>query len=79
MLEKAIKSIDKIRREHEEVTSKHRYNPELIPHLGDIINPVLLKLTKEDDAVGMGKLGPIYSPPHYYISFEYTKNKNTIH
>ncbi|CAO3679486.1 unnamed protein product [Rhizopus stolonifer] len=64
LLVQAVNNIAEIKNEHQEFSSKYRYNPETNTHLTSIINHVILKLTKEEDATGMGNLGPIYSPPH---------------
>ena len=71
-MEQAVNNIAECKNEHQEISSKYRYNPEMTTHLGSIINPVILKLTKEEDSVGMGNLGPIYSPPHYCFFFFFT-------
>lgn len=53
-----------LKKEHQSNSSDCIYNPEKHTRLSDIVNPVIIKLTKEDDGVGFGKLGPIYSPQH---------------
>ncbi|KAG0938477.1 hypothetical protein G6F57_006685 [Rhizopus arrhizus] len=52
LLEQAVNNIAECKNEHQEISSKYRYNPEMTTHLGSIINPVILKLTKEEDCVG---------------------------
>lgn len=44
--------------------AKYRYSSDIPVLLYDIINPIILKLTKEEDSIGMAELGPFYSPPH---------------
>ncbi|KAI9485358.1 MAG: hypothetical protein EXX96DRAFT_624831 [Benjaminiella poitrasii] len=65
LVEQAVNNIAEVNNKHQKISSKYRYNPEMTINLRSIINPVILKLTKEEDSVGMGNLGPIYSPPHY--------------
>ncbi|KAI7905809.1 uncharacterized protein BX663DRAFT_500982 [Cokeromyces recurvatus] len=65
LLEQAVKNIIDIKKEHQENSSKFRYNPESYTQLSSIVNPVIVKLTKEEDSTGMGDLGPMYSPPHH--------------
>lgn len=54
-----------LKEEHGDIVKKNRYNLEKLPKLNDIVNPIILKLTKSDDSSGTGSLGPVYSPLHY--------------
>ncbi|KAG1139547.1 hypothetical protein G6F37_005795 [Rhizopus arrhizus] len=65
LLEQAVKNIIDVKNEHQANCSKFRYNTENYTQLSSIINPIIIKLTKEEDSAGMGNLGPLYSPPHY--------------
>ncbi|EIE88676.1 hypothetical protein RO3G_13387 [Rhizopus delemar RA 99-880] len=65
LLEQAVNHLIDVKKEHQGNISKYRYNPEQFTQLSSIVNPVIMKLTKEEDGAGMGNLGPIYSPPHY--------------
>ncbi|KAG1054981.1 hypothetical protein G6F43_003029 [Rhizopus delemar] len=65
LLEQAVNHLIEVKNEHQGNISKYRYNPEQFTQLSKIVNPVIMKLTKEEDGAGMGYLGPIYSPPHY--------------
>jgi hypothetical protein len=62
-LEKAVEDIIEVKKDHQINSAKYRYNPQECTQLSAIVNPIILKLTKEDDSEGMGKLGPMYSPP----------------
>ncbi|KAG0822793.1 hypothetical protein G6F16_011166 [Rhizopus arrhizus] len=66
--ETKVTSINKIivalKQEHISIKSKYRYNPLKPVLLSNTINPIILKLMKEDDCSGMANLGPMYSPPH---------------
>lgn len=44
--------------------AKHRYSSVKPNSLSNIINPIILKLTKEEDYSEMSTLGPCYSPSH---------------
>ncbi|EPB83021.1 hypothetical protein HMPREF1544_10251 [Mucor circinelloides 1006PhL] len=63
--EQAVRNITGVKNEHQENSSKFRYNPEDYTQLSSIVNPVIIKLTKKEDSTGMGNLDPMYSPPHY--------------
>ncbi|KAI7900449.1 uncharacterized protein BX663DRAFT_517665 [Cokeromyces recurvatus] len=78
LLEKAVEDIIEVKKDHQINSAKYRYNPQECIQLSAIINPIILKLTKEDDNEGMGKLGPMYSPPsllifslHHSLYFHY--------
>jgi hypothetical protein len=63
-LEKAVQNIVTVQKEHLENKAKYRYSVESPALLSNVVNPVILKLTKEHDSSGMAELGPIYSPSH---------------
>lgn len=63
-MEKSVTDISALKNEHNKETVKYMYADESPTLLSDIINPIILKLTKEDDHRDMANLGPIYSPPH---------------
>ncbi|KAI9258436.1 hypothetical protein EDC94DRAFT_521959, partial [Helicostylum pulchrum] len=64
LLEQAVKNVIIVKDEHEKNRSTFRYNPEEYPQLSNIVNLVIIKLTKEEDASGMSRLSPMYSSPH---------------
>ncbi|ORE07688.1 hypothetical protein BCV72DRAFT_241093 [Rhizopus microsporus var. microsporus] len=53
-----------LKEEHDNIKRNYRYSSKRPVLLSEIINPIILKLTQEEDSLGMSKLGPIYSPPH---------------
>ncbi|KAG1133324.1 hypothetical protein G6F37_013304 [Rhizopus arrhizus] len=64
LVEEAVDNIVALREEHNIEKSKYRYSSDTPVLLCDIVNPIILKLTKEEDSTGMAELGPFYSPPH---------------
>ncbi|CEP16965.1 hypothetical protein [Parasitella parasitica] len=64
LLEKSISDIISLKQEHEKVNIEQAFSETQSPLLSEIINPIILKLTKEDDHHDMSKLGPNYSPLH---------------
>jgi hypothetical protein len=63
-LEETIENIAVLINEHQAISAEYRYSTHTSPQLNDIVDPIILKLTKEDDSNGMNSLGPIYPPPH---------------
>ncbi|ORE01842.1 hypothetical protein BCV72DRAFT_320099, partial [Rhizopus microsporus var. microsporus] len=47
LLEQAVNNIVEVKNEYQEISPIYKYNPEMITHLRSIINPVILKLTKD--------------------------------
>ncbi|KAG1468825.1 hypothetical protein G6F56_003613 [Rhizopus delemar] len=64
LLENSVDNIHNLKKEHQANSSDCIYNPEKYTRLSDIVNPVIIKLTKEEDSVGLGNLGPMFSPQH---------------
>ncbi|KAG1449113.1 hypothetical protein G6F46_001409 [Rhizopus delemar] len=64
LVQEAVDNIVALREEHNIKMAKYRYSSDIPVLLYDIINPIILKLTKEEDSIGMAELGPFYSPPH---------------
>ncbi|KAG2236914.1 hypothetical protein INT48_001983, partial [Thamnidium elegans] len=65
LLEQSVVNMACLKEEHQNVLKKNRHNLEKLPKLNNIVNPIILKLTKNEDSNGMSSLGPIYFPPHY--------------
>ncbi|KAI8097849.1 uncharacterized protein B0P05DRAFT_601512 [Gilbertella persicaria] len=63
-VEESVSSIASLIEEHSTTKAKYRYSNERPVLLNEVISPIILKLTKEDDVHGMLNLGPVYSPPH---------------
>jgi hypothetical protein len=51
---KAIKCTE----EHLSMLNANKFELEKCPKLNNVINPIMLKLTKQEDSHGMGSLGP---------------------
>ncbi|KAL9553165.1 hypothetical protein MBANPS3_003415 [Mucor bainieri] len=64
LLEQTIDDIGTLKREHEEEKTKNIFQEDERATLSDMINPIILKLTKETDDHGMSGLGSNYSPYH---------------
>ena len=64
-----MEDIIEVKKYHQINSAKYRYNPQECTQLSAIVNPIILKLTKEDDSEGMGKFGPMYSGPPLSIDF----------
>ncbi|KAG1141016.1 hypothetical protein G6F37_005338 [Rhizopus arrhizus] len=64
IIEKSVESIVTLKQDHSQNKAKCRYSSAAPALLSDIVNPIILKLTKEEDSSGIIKLGPLYSPPH---------------
>ncbi|KAI9359490.1 hypothetical protein BD770DRAFT_319741, partial [Pilaira anomala] len=62
LLENSVENICKLKNEHQANISDCVYNPEKYTRLSDIVNPAIIKLTKEEDSAGLGNLGPMFSP-----------------
>ncbi|CAO3640887.1 unnamed protein product [Mucor hiemalis] len=65
LLNQAVQNIVAVQNEHKDNSSKYHHNPEDFNSLSNIVNPVIMKLTKLEDGTGMSSLGPNYSPLHY--------------
>ncbi|PHZ12770.1 uncharacterized protein RHIMIDRAFT_136848 [Rhizopus microsporus ATCC 52813] len=63
-IEESVRNIVVLKEEHDNIKRNYRYSSKRPVLLSEIINPIILKLTQEEDSLGMSKLGPIYSPPH---------------
>ncbi|KAG1152495.1 hypothetical protein G6F36_014620 [Rhizopus arrhizus] len=64
LVQEAVDNIVALREEHNIKMAKYRYSSDTPVLLYDIINPIILKPTKETDSTGMAELGPFYSPLH---------------
>ncbi|KAG0945455.1 hypothetical protein G6F57_003976 [Rhizopus arrhizus] len=64
IIEKSVESIVALKQDHSQNKAKCRYSSAAPALLSDIVNAIILKLTKEEDGSGIIKLGPLYSPPH---------------
>ncbi|KAG1445994.1 hypothetical protein G6F46_010677 [Rhizopus delemar] len=64
LVEEAVDNIVALREEHNIKKTKYRYSSDTPVLLYDIVNPIILKPTKETDSTGMAELGPFYSPLH---------------
>ncbi|KAL7312760.1 hypothetical protein PS15m_008488 [Mucor circinelloides] len=53
-----------LKQQHDANSIEHAFSLDEQQSLSDIVNPIILKLIKEDDHHGMATLGPIYSPSH---------------
>lgn len=53
--------IGQLKEEHAEALRTYRYSICPVPTLKELINPIILKLTQEEDSVGMANLGPFYN------------------
>jgi hypothetical protein len=62
-MEKSVESIVALKKQHDDTKAKYRHSAESPSLLSDFINPIILKLTKEDSS-GIAGLGPVYSPTH---------------
>ncbi len=59
MLEKAVSNISILKKEYQSNSNEYIYHPEKCTRLSDIVNPAIIKLTKEEDGTSWGNLGPI--------------------
>ncbi|CEG81509.1 hypothetical protein RMATCC62417_15705 [Rhizopus microsporus] len=64
ILSESIRSIMSLKEEHSIEKAKRRYSSVKPNSLSNIINPIILKLTKEEDYSEMSTLGFCYSPSH---------------
>ncbi|KAL7325886.1 hypothetical protein PS15p_208310 [Mucor circinelloides] len=64
LVEDSISNIMALKQQHDANSIEHAFSLDEQQSLSDIVNPIILKLTKEDDHHGMATLGPIYSPSH---------------
>ncbi|ORE05710.1 hypothetical protein BCV72DRAFT_330217, partial [Rhizopus microsporus var. microsporus] len=62
-LNESMKNIMALKEEHNTEKTKYRYSSVKPNRLSNIINPIILKLTKEEDYSKMSTLGPCYSTP----------------
>ncbi|KAI9276275.1 hypothetical protein BY458DRAFT_488889 [Sporodiniella umbellata] len=62
LLENSVDIIYNFRKEHQVNSLNCIYNPKKYIRLGDVVNPVIIKLTKDKDSAGLGNLGPMLSP-----------------
>ncbi|GAA5816115.1 hypothetical protein MFLAVUS_009638 [Mucor flavus] len=63
-LNESMINIIALKEEHKTIKSEYRYSSTKPDLLSSTINPIILKLTKEEDYSEMSSLGPCYSPPH---------------
>ncbi|KAG1443354.1 hypothetical protein G6F56_010698 [Rhizopus delemar] len=63
-LNESMKNIMALKKEHNSEKTKYRYSSVKPNSLSNVINPIILKLTKEEDYSEMSTLGPCYSPSH---------------
>lgn len=66
------KKYHNVKNEHQANCSKFRYNTENYTQLSSIINPIIIKLTKEEDSAGMGNLG-LLLPFIFVVCFSFRK------
>ncbi|ORE06087.1 hypothetical protein BCV72DRAFT_208090, partial [Rhizopus microsporus var. microsporus] len=61
LLDQSVEDILSVREEHLENAANCRYAKEKPASLRESIDPIIMKLTYEEDSSGMCDLGPIYS------------------
>ncbi|KAL9542953.1 hypothetical protein MBANPS3_008347 [Mucor bainieri] len=64
LVEESVGNIMELKQQHDANSIEHQFSVDEQQSLSDIVNPIILKLTKEDDHHGMAGLGPVYSPSH---------------
>ncbi|KAI9478737.1 MAG: hypothetical protein EXX96DRAFT_482828 [Benjaminiella poitrasii] len=65
LLNEAVKNVESLREEHLCALRKNKFQLSKLTNLNSFVNPVIMKLTQQQDILGIGSLGPMYSPPHH--------------
>ncbi|KAL9537500.1 hypothetical protein MBANPS3_011728 [Mucor bainieri] len=64
LIEESINNIIELKQQHGTNSIEQAFSEDKQESLSDIVNPIILKLTKEEDHHGMSNLGPNYSTVH---------------
>ncbi|KAI8069787.1 uncharacterized protein B0P05DRAFT_474670, partial [Gilbertella persicaria] len=59
-IKNCIENIVVLKDQHAKTKAGHRYLDRPGANLSDLVNPIILKLIKEEDNLGMAHLEPIY-------------------